>query len=379
MANIALITYHAAYNFGSVLQAFATQTALKKLGYDAVIINYRMREQKEFYRQLGMRKKSVKWTVKRVLLFPMRQAFQARGRAYEDFFASKYRLTEEIEEPEEVLAQLKEYDVVISGSDQIWNKHSLELTENEWRFMDPYLLKGFPGRRVSYASSIGNMTDAELQRIAPELGRFDAIALREAQSAEKLSRLLKRPIEAVVDPTFLLTKEDWIREVPLQKETPRRRYILAYFLWNYGTTKQNLQWLSALAAFAKRRGCQVRLITPYIYLPFLDQRIEYHQEYGPLEFLNALYNAEAVVTDSYHGTILSVNFGKEFYSQCHTGKAEFRKTDILARLGLSGRIIHDMGELAAPSLPPIDYQAVQERLGQLREQSSQYLKRALSV
>ena len=217
------------------------------------------------------------------------------------------------------------------------------------------------------------MTEEELQRILPELKQFDALSFRESMSAEKMSTLLGRPIETVLDPTFLLTKGDWITRLQLQKNDGER-YILLYSL---GSPKQLLRFLPALTRLSKKRNCKVKVVTPFAYFPYPHKRIEYHPEYGPVEFMDALYNAEMVVTDSYHGTILSVNFGKEFYSICKSGGAEFRKTDILERLGLHERIVLDATMISDFNLSPIDYAAVYDKLDVLRQHSINYLKTAL--
>ena len=105
-----------------------------------------------------------------------------------------------------------------------------------------------------------------------------------------------------------------------------------------------------------------------------DDIIEMHPEMGPIEFLNAIYNAKMVVTNSYHGTILSVNFGKEVYSLCENTGSEFRKTDILCELGMANRIIFDSNTLLK-SFTPVDYNKVENILCKLRENSIHYLKK----
>ena len=368
-----LLTYHSAYNYGSVLQAYATQNALAYLDYPADLINYRMDEQKRFYQVFYRTGFGVKTWIMDLLQTPCNKKRTYRAEKFENFFENYFLLTEELSQPEEVVSHWRQYDTVISGSDQIWNKHSCELEHNDWQYMDPYLLKGFSGRKISYASSVGNMTDIELQRILPELRSFDALSFRESASAEKMDVLLGRPVETVLDPTFLLTKDDWISHLQLQKNDDER-YILAYSL---GGPKQLLRLLPILLRLSKKRDCKIRVMTPFAYFPYPDKRIEYHPEYGPIEFMDALYNAEAVVTDSYHGTILSVNFGKEFYSICKSGGSEFRKTDILERLDLQDRVVHDATMIPELGLPPIDYKAVNAKLTDMRQHSLNYLQTAL--
>ena len=154
---IGLITYHSAYNFGSVLQAYATQQWQFFEDVLAPIINYRMEEQKHFYQPLYRMNFGVKTWVKDLLQFPCHRRRLQRTDRFEKFFKQKLLLTEELSRPEEVISQWQQYDVIISGSDQIWNKHSCELEHNDWHYMNPYLLKGFNGRKISYASSVGSL------------------------------------------------------------------------------------------------------------------------------------------------------------------------------------------------------------------------------
>ena len=108
-----------------------------------------------------------------------------------------------------------------------------------------------------------------------------------------------------------------------------------------------------------------------------NKMFEPHPECGPIEFLQNIYQAKKVITDSYHGTILSVNFGKDVYSVCKNGGSEFRKTDILKMLGMKDRIITRPEQLVRKQFAPIDYQAVDAKLRELRTHSISYLASAL--
>ena len=369
--SIGLLTYHSGYNYGSVLQAYATLCQLKKIDSSALIINYRMREQRRFYRPTCRLNFGIKTTVQDMLQFPVQKKKILRAQKFESFFATYLDMTPQVEEPEDVASQWQQFDVLVSGSDQIWNKHSCELAHNDWRYMDPYLLKGFCGKKISYASSIGNMTDIELKRISSDIECFDALSFREASSAERVERILNRPVATVLDPTFLLSRDEWVNRLHISKH--KERYLFAYFL---GGPKKLVWLLPVLSKLAACYGCPVKLVTPFAYLPCADKNIKYCTEYGPQEFLEAIYNAEMVITDSYHGTILSVNLGKEFYSVCYVGYAEFRKTDILERLGLGDRVIveerRDEG-LQNIGCSHIDYTTIHKKICPLRRTSMEYL------
>ena len=352
--SIGLLTYHSGYNYGSVLQAYATLCQLKKIDSAALIINYRMKEQDRFYRPTCRFDYGIKTAVTDILQFPVQKKKIQRAQKFESFFTTYLDMTPQVEEPEEVASQWEQFDTLVSGSDQIWNKHSCELAHNDWRY---------------------NMTDIELKRISRDIECFDALSFREVSSAERIERILNRPVAMVLDPTFLLSGNEWIHRLHISK--CKERYLFAYFL---GGPKKLVWLLPTLSKLAADYECPVKLVTPFAYLPCADKRIKYYTEYGPQEFLEALYNAEMVITDSYHGTILSVNLEKEFYSVCYTGYAEFRKTDILERLGFGDRVIAEERrgeELLNVESSKIDYAVVREKLSPLRQCSVNYLLNAL--
>ncbi len=373
MKNIGIITYHSAYNYGSALQAYATQSAVKALGVNAEIINYRMLEQRRFYSLYRPAKFGKKTVVKDFMQLPVHMKRKERQQKFERFFSENMRLSSEFSEPEDAVDIWPKYDIVISGSDQIWNKHSCELERNDWKYMEPYLLKGYVGKKVSYASSVANMTDGELSRIRSDIEKFAYISMREKSSAKRMTKLLGRQVENVLDPTFLLTAEQWKGNLKITGML-NMPYVLYYSL---GGIKKISAHLKPVKDFARKIGCKLIVVTPFAWHPSLERLTENHPEYGPVEFLSALSGANAVVTDSYHGTILSVNFGKELYSICRPGGAEFRKTDILERLGLQDRIIYDINDLVEKKFEPIDYDKINRKLEQLREHSLNYLKGAL--
>lgn len=370
MTKIGIITYHSAYNFGSALQAYATQQAVNKICGNSEIVNYRLDEQNYFYKTLYRRKYGPKVLIKDLLMFPVAKARRERAEKYEAFFRDHFTMTEEVSEPEQVQLLWSQYDVMISGSDQIFSKKSHELRNNDWKYMNPYLLSEFHGRRISYASSLGGATEEDVLHIVPALKKFDALAFREAASAKRMEDLLQQPIDVVLDPTFLLSKEEWIEKLHLQK-AQEEKYVLVYSLRNPQTVSKLIKPLSE---FAEKRNCRVRMVTPFTYFPIIDSRFDNHPEYGPIDFLSALYNAEAVVTDSYHGTILAVNFNKDVYSISGNNLHEQRKADVLDRLSLSNRVLHQADALEKASSHSIDYSEVNKKIFHMREQSLDYLK-----
>ena len=333
-----------------------------------------MLEQRRYYALYRSIKFGKGNMIKDLMQLPVHFQRSQRQHRFELFFLQYMKLSDEVSEPTEVNQLWDKYGIVISGSDQIWNKHSCELSRNEWRYMEPYLLIGYKGKKVSYASSIASMTEEELEKILPYVNEFTNVSMREQTSSECMTKMLGREIATVLDPTFLLDAEQWRKNIKLRTilEEP---YILYYSL---GGIKKVHSHINRLRDLVRRKNCRLIVVTPFAWYPVIDDVVENHPEYGPVEFLSAISGAKAVVTDSYHGTILSINFEKDLYTICTQGGSEFRKTDILKRLGMEDRIVYDLANISEKEYAPINYGAINSKLNMFREQSLSYLKNALS-
>lgn len=369
---VGIITYHSAYNFGSVLQAYATQWILEKLDCEAVILNYRMKSQYEYYSMLHTNQ-GIKVFVKDLLHLPQIKKYIKRKNRFEEFIAS-LKLTNEFSEPKETNIFRDKFDIFVSGSDQIWNKHSNELNSVDWNYMDPYLLDFTDRKKISYASSIVNMTQDELKRIAPKIEKFDYVSFRESESCTRLMEVSGVSSQAVIDPTLLLNKEDWmsmIGEIP--EELKHRKYVLYYAL---DGIKKTAEILPKLQDFAESKGCLLVMITPLAYF-VANKKIYNMIEAGPKEFLGLIDNAEVVLTNSYHGTLFSVNLGKEFYTLRDPNSKDQRITSILKNLGLSDRIVASPENITRNS-ENINYDKVWKMRDVYRNKSIEYLKNAIA-
>lgn len=371
---VGLITYHSAYNFGSVMQAYATQEVIRNIAGNCEVINYRTIEQKRVYAVFKWDKgaRFIKSLVKNILIIPTYRNRVNRAKKYEEIIEKLFNLSKEVTEHKDVYSMWGKYDLIVSGSDQIWNKHSNELENVSWEYMKPYLLSGYKGKKVSYASSLTNMTDDEIAYILPDIKAFDCISFREENTAKKIRDDFNVENSSVLDPTFLLSKEEWISKLSL---TPQEAsdYILFYVLSRRSEIKH---MMSIVKEIGIKTGKKVKMIFP-LASSSSEQGIEMLEEVDPIDFMNLIYNASMVVTDSYHGTILSVNLGKDVYSVCKGFPSDFRKVDILNRLGMSERIIKNPEDLLVKEYEPIDYAVVNDNIQSLREESMNYLINAL--
>lgn len=366
---VGLITFHAAYNYGSVLQAFATQKAVYSLGNNCEIINYRFKGQKEFYRLIRF-KYGLRTTLSDLIQFPVFKKKMIREYKFEKFFIKYFVLTDEFSEPSDILDSKLGYDVYLSGSDQIWSKYSSELYYEDWKYIDPYILKFTEKKKIAYASSIGSMTDMDLNKIKLWISKYDHISMRERSMADRLSKYLNRSIDKVLDPTLLYKADDYISWFNLKYI--RDNYILFYSLRGPKVVNEQRRELIQLA---KRTGFKIYSITPYCYFPnnkYYKNKIES----GVEDFLQLIMNSKMIITDSFHGTALSIIFNKDFYSICRGWDTDYRKNDLLNDLGITNRSISNISNCDITS--KIDYKQVNEKLDILRRHSFDYLQNAIN-
>lgn len=371
---IGIITFHAAYNFGSSFQAYATQKMVKKLGYDNEIINYRLNNQLHYYGDFITSKFGKKELVRRTACLKEFGARRLRAKRYEDFIRTKLRTTEkEYHSFEELEASGLTYDILIAGSDQVWNKHcTAEFKTEPPASILPYFLDFQNGqaKRISFSSSLGFMKEDEIREYLPQLKKFKHISVREKDGAEMLGRLLGVSVANTIDPTLLLDRDEWLHDFQSEIETNAGDYILLYSLEKSKKKLTNIQ--ENVKQFAQ--GKKVVCLAPF--LPTHPLGIAMRNDAGPVEFLSLLKNASCMITDSFHGTAFSVNLGIPFYT-INTGKDQ-RKRLLLERVGLENQLLESLDLLSTKNIPDIDYENAWKKLSVLRKESIEYLKNALS-
>ena len=313
---IGILTLHDSVNYGAVLQAYALRTYLTALGHEAVVIDRRRNP------DLTLRAPPVRIRPFRLLgLFPceaydgMREAGVRVART-EEFLSCKvgmtpFRFCDWRDAPADLGV-----DLVIVGSDQVWNSNNLDPAD--------YLLRNVPGNvpGVAYAASIG-MSAFPSDRVAEfraGFARFRAIGVRESEAAEMV-RALGFVAEHVVDPVLLAGMAPW--ENQLADVRPETGRVVAYFL------AENLDSAAtALARFAKSRSARVDLFvdwftrkTPHGVSRWLKNLchatrlcragIDLRLDAGPVEFVRSIAAADMVISNSYHALMFALLFGKE--------------------------------------------------------------------
>ena len=367
MKKVGIITMHRPVNVGCYLQAYGLQEAIIRQGCDCEIIDYHYPN--AFHGQLTFKMKIARMINKQLKRFLGGGAFELSEKRFNDFFHNQLKLSAvSYKTIQELQQNPPEYDLYCIGSDQVWNPNYIK--------GDPTFFCEFtPDKKpiVSYASSFGvtSIPQQYHDLYKRGLGRLQMIGVRELSGVEIVKELTGKEAQFVVDPTLLLTAEQWSEKAAaIDIDDP---YILCY-----GCPYPNVYVEKLALHIQKKTGLKVIHLFGLPWQRF-DKNILHVYDVGPLEFLSWIKNAKLVLTTSFHGTIFSTGFKVPFYSVYYDKEGGSRQINILDRLQLQERGILAGSELPSGGFFEIDFEKAHHRLDAMRESSYAYLKKMLSL
>lgn len=359
---INILTFQASKNYGAVLQAFATAFYLKNVKHlNVTILNYRP----NYRKTKGTLRNKTNSFVMRIIQIPQRKATKERVYKVEQFSFEHMPISEKVYNSIEDFKNL-DGDVILSGSDQLWNPLLTGGTLDRVFFCD--FDDSVTKRRYSYASSIGqkSIRAQDEEQIRKYLKNFIKISVREYHSLSELKKYYDGNITHVLDPTLLLEQNVYDDlSVDPQYDRP---YLLIY------QNSHNEEVLKIAKKIAKEKNLEIVEIGYCRHFP-----PKFHKQVitaGPKEFLGWYKNADYVVTNSYHGTVFSILFKKNFYSIPLKGR-ETRVLSLLEVLGLENRILYTAEQLC--EVTSIDYSDPLKLLEREKRESYEYLDKILSL
>lgn len=364
----ATITFHAAHNYGSNLQAYALQQTIIGLGYENDIINLRTNRQKDLY-AVFTKRKGLKYGFKNLSHLLYYHSLKKSYDKFEQFINSKLIVTKEYASEVELRSANLAYDIFIAGSDQIWNPVPADF---DWSY---YLTFVHEGRKISYAPSFGQLAskgdEVIKHKIAAALSSFDAISVREKAAADNVEQLTGKVPPIVLDPTLLLSKEQWLDLIKDENKLVKGDYIFFYTLF------ADPQRMNIVKRISKVTGLPVvtsNFSNQYdVFNPFIKR-----YEAGPLDFLALIRDAKLVVVSSFHGTVFSIILNVPFFAI--DGMSDARINTLLTFVGLENREI-TMSNIEERCGCPysIDFREVSHRIGEARKSSLEYLEKNLEL
>lgn len=363
--NIGLVSYHRDPNYGTMLQAYALAYAIKREGVTCAYLDYRY-ARKPLWRTIAYQVASFLGLINQgEFSFFETKEFKTIRDKFAAFHSDCIPVSKRRYYADTIKNALKDFDRFMVGSDQTWspymnrNPHGI----NFLQFVEDRTSK------CAYAPSIGTVNiDADHGKfMAEHLDSFQHISCRERQNCAYLSSLLDREISYVLDPTLLLSKDEW-NQIAVLPEMTSASYILAYVLGEKTCISQYAEMLG------EKNGLPVYYIATR---PCYLNKKNVLNNVGPREFIGLIRNAAIVVTDSFHGTLFSINYGVDFYSFAKRTpvKGEVNDNDrilaFLQELGLEYRFKED-SDISLEL--PVNYNAVYDRLDIMRISSRLYLQ-----
>lgn len=370
MKRIAILTRKSEYNYGTLLQNYALQEAIFSLGEKRVMTVDDRRLKKDYFERINPHHH--KTTVKHKL-YKRLDAFKAKYIGYQFRpltkklflrFQKKYIRYYRAKSTDGIN---QKFDVIISGSDQIWAQAAEPL-------LYPFYMQDFADSdkvKATYAVSVGSDYSPEnTEKVKGYLDRFDFLSVRESSSAEILRQYTDKEIVLSCDPVLLLPIADW--EKLAGRRNIEQAYIFCFFLadhdWYYSKAAELLE------EFPGRRvlfySKKIKNLPDYQQIP----------DSSPEEFLNYIKYADYVLTDSYHAFLFSLIFHKNLsvFERFHNEANNFqngRVHEIMERLKIDKKYVckHD-----ALNTDEIDYVIAKREMDLFREESLRYLERVLS-
>ena len=370
---ICIATWYGPANFGTGLQAVALSQYLIKRGYE---VSYVEDNRNTNVTTVSSKQKKILYKVNELLS----GRWWARRKYRKDFiekrrlqkqFMEKYTSVISIFSDKDIEKLNDTFDIFIAGGDQIWNPSVYE---------DVFLLSVADDDKwkISYGTSVGVKSIPEELKDAyrANLSRFNYISVREEQSAKALQDFIQKDIAVVVDPTFLFSADEWmflLKDAEINKDEFAEPYILCYFV---GTRKSYWKYVEKIQ---KKTGYRV-VVIPINNEAYVNHFNKYVKT-SPAEFLWLIKNASIICTDSFHATVFSILFKKEFYTirrfqDSNINSQNGRLEELLSRYKLLDRLIKD--ETCFKRMENIDYAPIFKELEQERKLSKQWLENALS-
>lgn len=356
---IGIVTQPLHNNYGGLLQNYALQQVLKRLGHEPKTIDFVVRT--SFTRYLLSTCKQLLIAIlkcRRPKLKPYVAVPTFRKPIMADFVNNHIDRTKIVHSYTEDILKEERFDAVITGSDQVWRPMYNKYIEDMYLKFVPNNIK-----KIAYAASFGvdtwEYTPKQTKRCAKHAKRLAAISVRENTGVALCKDYLGVNATSVLDPTLLAGAEAY--KPLIKNKTEEQDYLFAYIL---DITPEKQAYVEGMA---KSKG-----------LKTIIKSADKDASLSVEDWLSMIANSSFVITDSFHGTVFSILFHREFYSIVNIARGGTRFASLLCPLGLDHRMV-DMSQLQLTKSSHIDWENVDNLLEKQREQSISFLNKGLQL
>ena len=351
---IGTLTFHRACNYGGALQCFALVKALRNMGYNAEVIDYRNPAIEKSYKLISV--KSLKSFVASIihLYSTYRQHMNFRT------FCKNFVPTS-IETFTSATQLSNKYDLCFIGSDQVWSKRIN-------RGFDPVFWGQFEGKKATYAASMGtdhNFSDKEYTEIKNYLKNFNFLSTREDSLRDEMSPLPDKIIQTVVDPTLLITRKDY-EDIAIR---PQEDNYILYYQMEYHPKSKDF-----VTNIARQLDCKViTILGPDELYEGVDHIHKTVSEVNVQKFIGYILYAKCVIASSFHGTALPIAMRKDFYFLANFQSD--RSENLLRYIGALDRMKNSTDIVDFTS---VNYSQIEPKLNEFSEVSKSYLLKCIN-
>lgn len=390
---IALVTCYFQKNYGSQLQAYATQMAFDKLGLanetikiDGLLPEINKAKYRYFLSKIFDMNtvKDKMATVRKVIAKKQNPEYAknlgVRYRMFEDFANTQFTLSKQYGSKAELGAEADKYAAVVVGSDQLWLPSNISA--------DYYTLNWVPENvcKIALSTSFGiSVLPKKYGEIAGKfLNRIDYVSIREVSGQKLIKQWANRDVPVVCDPTIMFTADEWVKALGADGDGKRfangEKYLFVYFLGNNPWEREIVKRVR------KETGLKIVQIAHSDEYVKSDEGFADFTPYnvGPREFVELIRDAEYVFTDSFHCSVFSMLNSKRFftfprYSNDGPASTNGRLYSLLSLVKQEKRMVRksDVFNVADRLKEEVDYKVVHGELDKLRQFTWNWLEKAL--
>lgn len=372
---IGILTLPLHTNYGGILQAYALQTVLERMGHEVKVLDKPFKIQKLpwWKRPYSYTKRAIKkyFFGEKVVIFQERNAYQrqATERKFTQSFIDSHIHRFVISHLTEI--KPTDFDAIVVGSDQIWRMMYFNGFWSTPLASDAFLgfTEGWDIKRVSYAASFGvdipDIPEMQLEDCKKAIARFNGISVREESGVAACKKYLGVDAKWVLDPTMLLKRSDYQKII--SKSTSQKPILMSYVL------DESPEIATLRSMIAHDKGLEIKITN----LPDTGTGERGTRPQPPLEeWLQAFDEAKYVINDSFHACVFSILFHKQFTVIGNKKRGLARFQSLLKLFGLEDRLITRSDEYR--DLPDIDYDCVDRILNEKREEAYKFLAESLN-
>lgn len=337
---IGILTFHYSNNYGGVLQCYALQETIKKMGHDVDVINFvpSSYDANGIFSSLGLSKNPFKnknmniSDILKVVKIKKKNNRKITNK-FEKFRENYMNLSNKVDESS-LDSIIDKYNLIITGSDQVWNPSQRKNREYFLDFKDKYT-----GSKISYAadSTIADVDDEDKLRLEKVLNEYNCISVRNEHSRLFVENIIKKDCVVVADPTLL---HDFSEICELNNN---EEYILTYILGKEidGTHKKTIEKI-------KERYGDIpvyAIVIPNMNFKIYDYADKTYYDLDPKQWITMFKNAKFIYTDSFHGVLFSLKFHKPFLAYYTENLRSTRFIDLKNRYNIDRFIVESVYDI----------------------------------